>query len=155
MEKNGGTKMTVEDAKKWESIAKMYEKTFALYISLRGKIQNNAVPFIDDVVKKALSNVDLTGSFPTNIQNKDKVFHSDDMREHVHQIRENIREVWNTLDKKTEIYQEMKLDAYKTAGQMYEEIGDLENAAKMYSYSYDYCVDKSSELYEKISKEQK
>ena len=144
--------MTVEDAKKWESIAKMYEKTFALYISLRGKIQNNAVPFIDDVVKEALSNVDLTGSFPTNIQNKDKVFHSDDRREHVHQIRENIREVWNTLDKKTEIYQEMKLDAYKTAGQMYEEIGDLENAAKMYSYSYDYCMDKSVELYEKISK---
>ena len=144
--------MTIEDAKKWESIAKMYEKTFALYISLRGKIQNNAVPFIDDVVKEALSNVDLTGSFPTNIQNKDKVFHSDDIREHVCQIRENIREVWNTLDKKTEIYQEMKMDAYKTAGQMYEEIGDLENAAKMYSYSYDYCVDKSVELYEKISK---
>jgi hypothetical protein len=144
--------MTIEDAKKWESIAKMYEKTFALYISLRGKIQNNAVPFIDDIVKEALSNVDLTGSFPTNIQNKDKVFHSDDIREHVCQIRENIREVWNTLDKKTEIYQEMKLDAYKTAGQMYEEIGDLENAAKMYSYSYDYCMDKSVELYEKISK---
>ena len=147
--------MTIEDAKKWESIAKMYEKTFALYISLRGKIQNNAVPFIDDVVKKALSNVDLTGSFPTNIQNKDKVFHSDDIREHVCQIRENIREVWDTLDKKTEIYQEMKMDAYKTAGQMYEEIGDLENAAKMYSYSYDYCLDKSVELYEKIAKEQK
>lgn len=144
--------MTVEDAKKWESIAKMYEKTFALYISLRGKIQNNAVPLIDDIVKKALSNVDLTGSFPSNIQNKDKVFHSQDIPEHVHQIRENIKEVWNTLDKKTEIYQEMKLDAYKTAGQMYEEIGDLENAAKMYSYSYDYCMDKSVELYEKISK---
>ena len=147
--------MTVEDAKKWESIAKMYEKTFALYISLRGKIQNNAVPFIDDIAKKALSHVDSTGYFPSNIHNKDKVFHSDDIREHVQQIRENIREVWNTLDKKTEIYQEMKLDAYKTAGQMYEEIGDLENAAKMYSYSYDYCMDKSVELYEKISKEQK
>ena len=144
--------MTIEDAKKWESIAKMYEKTFALYISLREKIQNNAVPFIDDVVEKALYNVDLTGTFPTNIHNKDKVFHSDDIREHVCQIRENIREVWDTLDKKTEIYQEMKMDAYKTAGQMYEEIGDLENAAKMYSYSYDYCMDKSVELYEKISK---
>ena len=34
-------------------------------------------------------------------------------------------------------------------------ICDLENAAKMYSYSYDYCMDKSVELYEKISKEQK
>ena len=144
--------MTVEDARKWESIAKMYEKTFALYISLRGKIQNNAVPFIDDIVKEALSNVDLSGTFPTNSHNKDKVFHSDDIREHVQQIRENVKEVWNTLDKKTEIYQEMKLDAYKTAGQMYEEIGDLENAAKMYSYSYDYCMDKSVELYEKIAK---
>ena len=147
--------MTVEDAKKWESIAKMYEKTFALYVSLRGKIQNNAVPFIDDIAKEALSNVDLTGSFSTNIQNKNKVFKSDSIPEHVHQIRETIDEVWNTLDKKTEIYQEMKLDAYKTAGQMYEEIGDLENAAKMYSYSYDYCMDKSVELYEKISKEEK
>jgi hypothetical protein len=142
--------MTVEDAKKWESIAKMYEKTFALYVSLRGKIQNNAVPFIDDVVKEALSNVDLTRSFPTNIQNKDKVFKSDSIPEHVHQIRENINEVWDNVDKKTEIYQEMKLDAYKTAGQMYEEIGDLENAAKMYSYSYDHCMDKSVEINSKI-----
>jgi len=35
---------------------------------------------------------------------------------------------------------------------MYEEIGDLENTAKMYSHSYDYCMGKSVELYEKISK---
>ena len=144
--------MTVEDAKKWESIAKMYEKTFALYVSLRGKIQDNAFPFIDNIAKEALSNLDSTRSFPTNIQNKDKVFQSDDIQEHVHQIRENIKEEWKKVDKKTEIYQEMKLDAYKTAGEMYEEIGDLENAAKMYSYSYDYCMDKSVELYEKISK---
>ena len=147
--------MTVEDAKKWESIAKMYEQTFALYVSLRGKIQDNAFPFIDNIAKEALSNVDLTGSFPTNIQNKDKVFHSDDIPEHVHQIRENIKEVWKKVDKKTEIYMVMKLDAYKTAGQMYEEIGDLENAAEMYSCSYDYCLDKSMELYEKIAKQNK
>ena len=147
--------MTVEDAKKWESIAKMYEKTFALYVSLRGKITDNAFPFIDNVTKEALSNVDSTGSFSTNIQNKNKVFKSDSIPEHVFQIRETIDEVWKKVDKSTEIYQEMKLDAYKTAGQMYEEIGDLENAAKMYSYSYDYCMDKSVELYEKISKEQK
>ena len=144
--------MTVEDAKKWESIAKMYEKTFALYVSLRGKITDNAFPFIDNVTKEALSNVDSTGSFSTNIQNKNKVFKSDSIPEHVFQIRETIDEIWKKVDKSTEIYQEMKLDAYKTAGQMYEEIGDLENAAKMYSYSYDYCVDKSVELYEKISK---
>ena len=147
--------MTVEDAKKWESIAKMYEKTFALYVSLRGKITDNAFPFIDNVTKEALSNVDSTGSFSTNIQNKNKVFKSDSIPEHVFQIRETIDEIWKKVDKSTEIYQEMKLDAYKTAGQMYEEIGDLENAAKMYSYSYDYCMDKSVELYEKISKEQK
>jgi len=147
--------MTVEDAKKWESIAKMYEKTFALYVSLRGKIQDNAFPFIDNIAKEALSNVDLTRSFPTNIQNKDKVFQSDDIQEHVHQIRENIKEVWKKVDKKTEIYMVMKLDAYKTAGEMYEEIGDLENAAEMYSCSYDYCLDKSMELYEKIAKQNK
>jgi len=147
--------MTVEDAKKWESIAKMYEQTFALYVSLRGKIQDNAFPFIDNIAKEALSNVDLTRSFPTNIQNKDKVFQSDDIQEHVHQIRENIKEVWKKVDKKTEIYMVMKLDAYKTAGEMYEEIGDLENAAEMYSCSYDYCLDKSMELYEKIAKQNK
>ena len=142
--------MTVEDAKKWESIAKMYEQTFTLYVSLRGKIQDNAFPFIDNVAKEALSNVDVSGDFSTNTQNKDKVFKSDSIQEHVFQIRETMNEVWKKVDKSTEIYQEMKLDAYKTAGQMYEEIGDLENAAKMYSYSYDYCVDKSVELYEKI-----
>ena len=51
--------------------------------------------------------------------------------------------------------QEMKLDAYKTAGEMYEEIGDLENAAEMYSYSYDCCLDKSMDLFEKIAKRSK
>ena len=145
-------RMTVEDAKKWESIAKMYEQTFALYVSLRGKIQDNAFPFIDNAAKEALSNVDVSGDFSTNIKNKDKVFKSDSIQEHVFQIRETMNEVWKKVDKSTEIYREMKLDAYKTAGQMYEEIGDLENAAKMYSYSYDYCMDKSVELYEKISK---
>ena len=99
--------------------------------------------------------VDVSGDFSTNTQNKDKVFKSDSIQEHVFQIRETMDEVWKKVDKSTEIYQEMKLDAYKTAGEMYEEIGDLENAAKMYSYSYDYCMDKSVELYEKISKEQK
>ncbi len=141
-----------KEAEKWKAIAKMYEQTFALYVSLRGKIQDNAFPFIDNVAKEALSNVDLTETFSTNIQNKDKVFQSDDIQEHVHQIRETINEIWKKVDKSTEIYQEMKLDAYKTAGEMYEEIGDLENAAEMYSYSYDYCLDKSIELHEKIAK---
>ena len=99
--------------------------------------------------------MDVSGDFSTNTQNKDKVFKSDSIQEHVFQIRETMDEVWKKVDKSTEIYQEMKLDAYKTAGEMYEEIGDLENAAKMYSHSYDYCVDKYVELYEKISKEQK
>jgi hypothetical protein len=56
------------------------------------------------------------GSFSINIQNKNKVFKSDSIPEHVFQIREIIDEVWKKVDKSTEIYQEMKLDAYKTVG---------------------------------------
>jgi len=47
------------------------------------------------------------------------------------------------------------MDAHEIAGEMYEEVGDLENVAKMYSHIYDYCLDKSMELYERIAKEQK
>lgn len=60
--------------------------------------------------------------------------------------------MWEKVDKATDIYMKMKMDAYKTAGGIYEEIGDLENAVEMYSYSYDDCLDKSMELYEKIVK---
>ena len=79
--------MTVEDAKKWESIAKMYEQTFALYVSLRGKIQDNAFPFIDNAAKEALSDVDVSGDFSTNTQNKDKVFKSDSIHETISKKR--------------------------------------------------------------------
>ena len=95
--------MTVEDAKKWESIAKMYEQTFALYVSLRGKIQDNAFPFIDNVAKEALSNVDVSGDFSTHTQNKDKVFKSDSIQEHVFQIRETMNEVWKKVNLSTGI----------------------------------------------------
>jgi transcriptional regulator of heat shock response len=147
--------MTIQEAEKWKSIAQLYEKTFALYVSLRGKIQDNEFPVIDNIAKEALSSGELSEYFSTNLQNKDKVFKSDNIQEHVYQIQENIEEVWKKVDKTTDIYMEMKMDAYKTAGEMYEEIGDLQNAAEMYSYSYDYCLDKSVELYEKIAKEQK
>jgi hypothetical protein len=46
---------------------------------------------------------------------------------------------------------EMKMDAYKTAGEMYEEIGDLENAAEMYHYSDDSGMDKAMELWDIIA----
>lgn len=133
----------------------MYERTFTLYVSLRGKIQDNEFPVIDNITKEALSNGELPEYFSTNIQNKEKVFKSDSIPEHVFQIRENIEEIWKKVDKATDIYMEMKMDAYKTAGEMYEEIGDLESAAEMYSNSYDDCLDKSMVLYEKVAEEQK
>lgn len=57
----------------------MYEITFALYISLRRKIQDNEFPIIDNISKEALSSGELSEYFSTNIQNKDKVFKSDNM----------------------------------------------------------------------------
>jgi len=84
----------------------MYEQTFALYVSLRGKIQDNAFPFIDNTAKEALSNVDVSGDFSTNTQNKDKVFKSDSIQEHVFQIRETMNEVWKKVDKSIPNFQE-------------------------------------------------
>jgi len=147
--------LTLKEAEKWKAIAKMYERTFALYVSLRGKIQDNEFPVIENIIKEALSSEELPEYFATNIQNKDKVFKSDSIPEHVFQIRENIEEVWKKVDKATDIYMEMKMEAYKTAGEMYEEIGDLETAAEMYHYSDDSGMDKAMKLWDKIAEEQK
>jgi uncharacterized coiled-coil DUF342 family protein len=127
--------MTVEDAKKWESIAKLYEKTFEYYITMASKIQDNMFPEIVKISKEAMSNGDVS--------------------EHVDQIQETAKEMHKKISETAEQYGKMKLDAYETAGQLYEEIGNLQNAAEMYNYSYDYCLDKSMELFEKIAKEQK
>jgi uncharacterized coiled-coil DUF342 family protein len=124
--------MTVEDAKKWEAIARLYEKTFEYYITLASKVQNNLFPEIVRISKEAMS--------------------SSAVSEHVDQIQETTKEIHKKISETAEQYGKMKLDAYETAGQMYEEIGNLEHAAEMYHYSYDYCLDKSMELYEKIAK---
>ena len=127
--------MTIEDAKKWESIAKMYEQTFEYYVTLASKIQDNLFPEIVRISKEATTISDIS--------------------EHTDKIQETTKEIHKKISDTAEQYGKMKLDAYETAGQMYEEIGDLQNAAEMYNYSYDYCLDKSMELFEKIAKEQK
>ena len=124
--------MTIEDAKKWEAIARLYEKTFDYYITLASKIEDNLFP---EIVK--ISNEATTIS---------------DVSEHTDKIQDTTKEIHKKIFETAEQYGKMKLDAYETAGQMYEEIGDLEHAAEMYHYSYDYCLDKSMELYEKIAK---
>jgi uncharacterized coiled-coil DUF342 family protein len=127
--------MTIPNANKWKAIAMLYERTFEIYISLSSKIQDNVFPEIVKISKEAMS--------------------SGDVSEHVEQIQETTKEMHKKISETAEQYGKMKLDAYETAGQMYEEIGDLQNAAEMYNYSYDYCLDKSMELFEKIAKEQK
>jgi hypothetical protein len=126
--------LTIKEAEKWKSIARLYEQTFEYYITLASKIQNNLFPEIVRISKEA-----------TTIS---------DVSEHVESIQETTKEIHAKISETAEQYGKMKLDAYETAGQMYEEIGDLQNAAEMYNYSYDYCLDKSMKLYERIAKEQ-
>jgi len=127
--------MTITNPNKWKATAMLYERTFEIYISLSSKIQDNVFPEIVKISKEAMT--------------------SGDVSEHVEQIQETTKEIHKKISETAEQYGKMKLDAYETAGQMYEEIGDLQNAAEMYNYSYDYCLDKSMELYERIAKEQK
>jgi len=124
--------MTIHDAEKWKVLAELYEKTFSLYISLSSKIQDNMFPEIVNISNEPISNVEISL--------------------HVESIQETTREIHQKISDTAEHYGKRKLDAYETAGQMYEEVGDLKNAVEMYSYSYDYCLDKSMELYEKIAK---
>ena len=124
--------MTITNPNKWKATAMLYERTFEIYISLSSKIQDNVFPEIVKISKEAMT--------------------SGDVSEHVEQIQETTKEIHKKISETAEQYGKMKLDAYETAGQMYEEIGDLEHAAEMYHYSYDYCLDKSMELYEKIAK---
>jgi hypothetical protein len=127
--------LTIKEAEKYKSIARLYEQTFEYYIALASKIQDNLFPEIVKISKEAMTIGNVS--------------------EHVVQIQETTKEIHEKISKTAEQYGKMKLDAYETAGQMYEEIGDLQNAAEMYNYSYDYCLDKSMELYERIAKEQK
>ncbi len=151
--------MTIQDAEKWKAIAMLYGKTFDLYISLHNKIQDNAFPFIEKATKEALSSTDLPQYYCVDTKNKSNLPNieavSDNIAEHTHQIREKISDVWEDVYKTADIYMEMKMGAYKTAGEMYEEIGDLENAAEMYHYSDDSGMDKAMELWDKIAKQNK
>ena len=127
--------MTIPNANKWKAIAILYERTFEIYISLSSKIKNNLFPEVVRISKEAMS--------------------SGAVSEHIDKIQDTTKEIHKKISETAEQYGKMKLDAYETAGQMYEAMGDLENAAEMYNYSYDYCLDKSMELYERIAKEQK
>ena len=127
--------MTIPNANKWKAIAMLYERTFEIYISLSSKIKNNMFPEVVRISKEAMS--------------------SGAVSEHIDKIQDTTKEIHKKISETAEQYGKMKLDAYETAGQMYEAMGDLENAAEMYNYSYDYCLDKSMELYERIAKEQK
>jgi hypothetical protein len=147
--------MTVEDAKKWEAIAKLYEQLFGIYVSFHRKIQETEYNVITKATNEALSSTDLPEYFSTDTKNKNNLPNmevmSDNIPEHVYQIKEKISDVWEDVYKTADIYGEMKMNAYKTAGELYEELGDLENAAEMYHYSDDSGVDKSMELWDKIA----
>ena len=93
--------------------------------------------------------------FPEIVRISKEAMSSGAVSEHIDKIQDTTKEIHKKISETAEQYGKMKLDAYETAGQMYEAMGDLENAAEMYNYSYDYCLDKSMELYERIAKEQK
>ena len=97
--------MTITNPNKWKATAMLYERTFEIYISLSSKIQDNVFPEIVKISKEAMT--------------------SGDVSEHVEQIQETTKEIHKKISETAEQYGKMKLDAYETAGQMYEEIGDL------------------------------
>ena len=124
--------MTLHDADNWKAIAMLYERTFELYISLSSKIQDNMFPEIVKISNKAMDNADVS--------------------KEVKQIQETTKEIHQKISETAEQYGKMKLDAYETAGQMYEEVGDLQTAAEMYMHSHDRCQDKSVEIFETLAK---
>ena len=127
--------MTIPNPNKWKATAMLYERTFEIYISLSSKIQDNVFPEIVKISKDAMDN--------------------DDVAPYVEEIKETTKEIHQNIFSIAERFDILHMDAHKTAGKLYEELGDLENAAEMYAHSYDYCLDKSMELYERIAKEQK
>ena len=124
--------MTIPNPNKWKATAILFERTFEIYISLSSKIQDNVFPEIVKISKDAMDN--------------------DDVAPYVEEIKETTKEIHQNIFSIAERFGILHMDAHKTAGKMYEEIGDLENAAEMYARSYDYCQDKSVELYEQIAK---
>ena len=124
--------MTIPNPNKWKATAILFERTFEIYISLSSKIQDNV--------------------FPENVKISREVMTDNDVSPYVEKIQEITKEIHQNISSIAERFGILHMDAHKTAGKMYEEIGDLENAAEMYARRYDYCQDKSVELYEQIAK---
>ena len=127
--------MTIPNPNKWKATAMLYERTFEIYISLSSKIQDNVFPEIVKISREVMTDNDVSP--------------------YVEKIQEITKEIHQNISSIAERFGILHMDAHKTAGKMYEEIGDLENAAEMYAHSYDYCLDKSMELYERIAKGEK
>ena len=124
--------MTILNANKWKAIAMLYEKTFEIYISLSSRIQDNVFPEIVNISKDAMNDNDVSP--------------------YVDEIKETTKEVHQKISFIAERFSSLHLDAHETAGKMYEEVRDLQNAAEMYMHSYDYCQDKSVEIFEMLAK---
>jgi len=124
--------MTILNANKWKAIAMLYEKTFEIYISLSSRIQDNVFPEIVNISKDAMNDNDVSP--------------------YVDEIKETTKEVHQKISFIAERFSSLHLDTHETAGKMYEEVGDLQNAAEMYMHSYDYCQDKSVEIFEMLAK---
>ena len=124
--------MTIPNPNKWKATAMLFEKTFEIYISLSSKIQDNVFPEIVKISRDVMADNDVSP--------------------YVEKIQEITKEIHQNISSMAERFGILHMDAHKTAGKMYEEIGDLENAAEMYARRYDYCQDKSVELYEQIAK---
>ena len=124
--------MTLHDANNWKTLAMLYERTFELYISLSSKIQDDMFPEIVKIFNETMDNADTS--------------------QEIKQIQETTKEIHKKVFEIAEQYGNMKLDAYETAGQKYEKVGDLQNAAEIYMHSYDYCQDKSVELFDEIAR---
>jgi len=127
--------MTILNPNKWKATAMLYERTFEIYISLASRIQDNVFPEIVKISREVMADNDVSP--------------------YVEKIQEITKEMHQNIFSIAERFDILHMDAHKTAGKLYEELGDLENAAEMYAHSYDYCLDKSMELYERIAKEQK
>ena len=124
--------MTIPNPNKWKATAILFERTFEIYISLSSKIQDNVFPEIVKISRDVMADNDVSP--------------------YVEKIQEITKEIHQNISSIAERFGILHMDAHKTAGKMYEEIGDLENAAEMYARRYDYCQDKSVELYEQIAK---
>ena len=124
--------MTIPNPNKWKATAMLYERTFEIYISLASRIQDNVFPEIVKISREVMADNDVSP--------------------YVEKIQEITKEIHQNISSIAERFGILHMDAHKTAGKMYEEIGDLENAAEMYARRYDYCQDKSVELYEQIAK---